>query len=157
MKVKSERQFWSGVMFTVVGAAFTWAATDYSMGSPTRPGPGYFPLILGVLLTALGLWTTISGLVTKSDDGDKIGRTVWRPLLVIVSSITVFGFLLPRLGMAIAAPLLVVMSSFAGTEFRWREVLASAVVLTVFCWLVFVVGLKLIIPMWPTALTVPGI
>jgi len=66
-----------------------------------------------------------------------------------VASITVFGLLLPRAGMFITIPILIVMVSFATTEFRWLGVLIAAAVLTLFAWLVFVVGLKLTIPLWP--------
>ena len=151
MKIKSERQFWSGIMFAVVGMAFTWGATEYSMGTPARPGPGYLPLLLGALLAAIGIWIAITGLTGRQQEEDKIGAIVWRPLLVIVASIVFFGFALPRLGMAVTAPLLIIGSSFASEDMQWKGVLISAIVLTFFSWLVFVIGLKLIIPMWPAA------
>mgnify|MGYP000299459548 CR=1 FL=1 len=53
MKIKSQKDFWSGLMFVVVGIAFSWGATSYSFGSSARPGPGYFPFGLGILLAAL--------------------------------------------------------------------------------------------------------
>ena len=49
MKIKSQRDFWSGLMFVVVGVVFAVGATNYSMGTSARPGAGYFPLMLGVL------------------------------------------------------------------------------------------------------------
>ena len=72
-----------------------------------------------------------------------------KPLLIIVAAITVFRLLLERLGMFITVPVLIIMASFAGDEFSWRGVLASVVVLTIGCWLVFILGLKLTIPLWP--------
>ena len=54
MKIKSERDFWSGLMFLVTGVCFAVGATNYSLGESARPGPGYFPLGLGVLLAILG-------------------------------------------------------------------------------------------------------
>ena len=47
MKIKSQKDFWSGLMFIVVGIGFAWGATNYSFGSSARPGPGYFPFGLG--------------------------------------------------------------------------------------------------------------
>jgi hypothetical protein len=57
MKIKSQKDFFSGLMFLVTGIAFAWGATNYSIGEGARMGPGYFPLMLGVLLgiPALGL------------------------------------------------------------------------------------------------------
>jgi drug/metabolite transporter (DMT)-like permease len=150
LKIKSERDFWSGLMFTVVGVVFAVGATNYSMGSSARPGPGYFPLLLSVILAILGAILLFKSLTIETEGGDPIGKIAWRPLLVIVASITVFGALLPRLGMIATIPILIVMVSFAGDEFRWRGVIVAAVVLTIFSWLIFVAGLKLTIPLWPT-------
>jgi hypothetical protein len=150
LKIKSERDFWSGLMFMVVGIGFAVGATNYSMGTSARPGPGYFPLILSVILAILGAIVLFKSLTIETEGGDKIGHIAWRPLLVIVASITVFAVLLPRLGMIITIPILIVMVSFAGSEFRWRGVLIAAIVLTIFSWLIFVAGLKLTIPLWPS-------
>ena len=149
MKIKSERDFWSGLMFLVVGIGFAWGATIYSFGSSARPGPGYFPFGLGILLAVLGAFVLFKALTIETEDGEPIGHIAWRPLIVIVLTINVFGLLLPRLGMIVSIPILIVMTSFASEEFRWRGVLISAVVLTAFAWLIFIAGLKLTIPLWP--------
>ena len=50
MNIKSQKDFFAGLMFMGVGTAFAWGATTYSIGTGARMGPGYFPLILGILL-----------------------------------------------------------------------------------------------------------
>ena len=149
MKIKSQRDFFSGLMFLVVGVVFAVGATNYSMGGSARPGPGYFPLILSVLMAILGGVVLFKALTIETEGGDPVGAFAWRPLLVIVVAISVFGAALPRLGMIITVPLLIVIVSFAGDEFRWKGVIVNSVVLTAFAWLVFVYGLKLTIPLWP--------
>lgn len=149
MKIKSQRDFFSGLMFLVVGLAFAYGATEYSMGSAARPGPGYFPMILSVIMAILGAVVIFTSLTIEVEGGDPVGEFAWRPLLVIVGSIVLFGALLPRLGMILTTPLLIIAVSFAGQEFKWPGVLISSVVLTVFCWLVFIKGLALTIPLWP--------
>ncbi|MDB6001426.1 MAG: rane protein [Rhizobacter sp.] len=149
MKVKSQTDFWSGLMFIVGGVVFAWGATNYSLGTSARPGPGYFPLGLGVLLAILGCIVTFKALTIESEGGDPIGKIAWRPLLIIIAAITVFGICLPRLGMVITIPILIIMTSFAGDEFGWKGVVVSAVVLTFFSWVIFVWGLNLTIPMKP--------
>lgn len=149
MQIKSQRDFWSGLMFIVVGVVFAVGATNYSMGSSARPGPGYFPLILSVLMAILGGFVLFKSLTIEVEGGDPIGHVAWRPLLVIVAAIAVFGLALPRLGLVITVPILILMTSLAGDEFKWKGVLATAVVLTVGSWAIFVLGLKLVIPMWP--------
>ena len=150
MKIKSQRDFLSGLMFLLVGVGFALGATNYSMGSSARPGAGYFPLILSVIMTILGAVILFKALTIETEGGDPVGDIAWRPLLVIVASITVFGLALPRLGMLVTVPLLIVMVSLAGSEFRWKGVIAASVVLTGFAWFVFVWGLKLTIPLYPS-------
>jgi len=50
----AQKDFWAGLMFIVAGIAFAWGATNYSFGQSARPGPGYFPFGLGLLLAVLG-------------------------------------------------------------------------------------------------------
>jgi hypothetical protein len=150
MKIKSQRDFWSGLMFVLLGLAFAWGSTEYSFGSSARPGPAYFPFGLGVLLAILGSMVLFKALTIESDGGDPIGDIAWKPLLVIVAAIIVFGLALPRLGLVITLPILVTMSSLAGDEFHWRDALINSAVLTVGSWFIFVWGLNLVIPVWPT-------
>lgn len=168
MKIKSERDFWSGMMFLVVGVVFAVGAMNYSMGPAcpaqdpcasslyarfsqlsAHPGAGYFPLGLSILLSLLGAIVLFKALTIESEGGDPVGSFAWRPLLVIVAAIAVFGLMLEPLGLALTVPVLIVISSLAGDEFHLRGVAINAIVLTLFSWLIFVYGLKLTIPLWP--------
>ena len=150
MKIKSERDFWAGLMFLLIGIGFAWGATGYSFGSSARPGPGYFPFGLGVLLAVLGAIVLFKALTIETEDGERIGAWAWRPLLWIIGSVVMFGLALPRLGMIVTLPALVVVSALAGDEFHWGEALINAVLLTVFSWVIFSWGLGLTIPLWPS-------
>jgi hypothetical protein len=152
LKIKSQKDFWSGLMFIVVGIGFAWGATIYSFGVSARPGPGYFPFGLGVLLAVLGAVVLFKALTIEVDGGDPIGNWAWKPLIVIVASVAVFGWALPHLGMIIALPLLVIGSATAGDEFHWKDALINAIVLTIGSWVIFIYGLKLTIPLWPSFL-----
>lgn len=152
MKIKSEKDFWSGVMFIVIGLGFAWGATNYSFGSSARPGPAYFPFGLGILLAVLGAIVLVKALLADTRGGDKIEPWPWKPWIVILGAVVMFGFALPRLGMIVTLPLLIGVASLASGEFRLKEVVINAVVLTLGCWLVFIKGLSLTIPLWPTFL-----
>ncbi len=168
MKIKSERDFWAGLMFIAVGVGFAIGAMNYSMGPAcppqdacatslyarytqlsAHPGAGYFPLGLSVLLTSLGAIVLFTSMTIESIGGDRVGSFAWRPLVVIVVAITVFGFMLEPLGLLLTIPVLIFITSLAGDEFGWKGVLASAIVLTAASWAIFVLGLKLTIPVWP--------
>lgn len=153
MKIKSQRDFWSGLLFVIVGVAFaSGSLIHYSFGSSARPGPGYFPFGLGVLLALLGAAVLFKALTIESEGGQPIGSIAWRPLLIVVGAIMMFGIALPRLGLVITLPLLIIVASLASDEFRWRDAILSSVVLTVGSWAIFVKGLSLVIPVWPTFL-----
>jgi hypothetical protein len=153
LDIKHPRDFWAGLMFLAVGVAFAWGATAYSFGASARPGPGYFPFGLGVLLALLGAVEVFQALAFETDDDTAIGKFAWRPLLTITGAVLLFGLALPTLGMVVALPLLVIVASFAGDEFRWREVLLDSLVLTVGSWVIFNWGLSLTIPLWPAFLS----
>jgi len=149
LKIKSQRDFFSGLMFIAVGVVFAIGATNYSMGSSAKPGAGYFPLILSVLMAILGAIVLFKSLTIETEGGDPIGHIAWRPLIVIVVAIAVFGATINWLGLILAVPILILISSLAGDEFKWLGVVINSIVLTLFSWLIFVVGLKLSIPLWP--------
>ena len=100
-------------------------------------------------MAVLGALILFKALTIETHGGDKVGAIAWRPMLIIVGSMVLFGLLLPRLGMFLALPILVVTSALAGDEFHWGEALINAVVLTAFSWFVFIYGLSLTIPLWP--------
>lgn len=150
MRIRNQRDFWAGAMFLLIGLGFAWGSTNYSFGDPARPGPGYFPFGLGLLLALLGGLEVFKALAFEPDEDGAIGAATWKPLLTIVAAVVVFGAALPTLGLFIALPLLIGISSWAGDEFRWKEVILSSTVLTVGSWAIFDWGLALTIPLWPT-------
>ncbi|HVK31834.1 MAG TPA: tripartite tricarboxylate transporter TctB family protein [Burkholderiaceae bacterium] len=151
MKIKSQRDFASGILFLAIGVAFAVGATTYSFGNSARPGPGYFPLLLGIILALLGAIVLFTSLTIESEGGDPIGALTFKPLLLVLGAVVLFGVTLPYLGLVVAAPLMIVVSCLAGDEFHWGEALILCVVLTLFSWLVFSKGLGLTIPMLPAA------
>jgi len=159
--IKSQKDFFSGLMFAVIGGGFAWGATSYSVGTGARMGPGYFPLLLGILLAVLGCFTIFYSLVEHTEDGDKVGKFVWRPIVYILGANVAFGILLaglpslglPAMGLIIAIFALVVIASKAGDSFKLTEVLLLATVLSIGSYLAFIVLLKLQMPVWPTFIT----
>ncbi len=161
MKIKSQRDFFSGLMFTAIGGAFSWGATTYPVGEGARMGPGYFPLMLGLVLLLLGLVITFQATVVETEDGAPVGKWAWRPLAYIIGANVLFGVLLgglpilklPAMGLVAAIYGLVLVASLAGEHFRLRDVLILATVLAVGSYFAFIVLLKLQMPVWPAFIT----
>jgi hypothetical protein len=124
-------------------------------------GPGYFPLVLGVLLALLGTVITFMAMVVETEDGERIGKWIWRPVGYIVAANLAFGILLgglpsinlPAMGMVIAIFALTLISAKAGTEFKLKEILILAAILVVGSYVTFILLLKLQIQVWPTFIT----
>ena len=158
MKIKSQKDFFSGLMFMWVGAAFAWGATTYSVGTGARMGPGYFPLMLGLLLALIGGVITFKATVVETVDGDKIGHWAWKPLFFILLANVVFGILLaglpslgiPAMGLIVAIYALTFIASLAGKEFNAKAVFVLATVLAAGSYGAFVLALKLQFPVWPS-------
>ena len=161
MNIKSQKDFFSGVVFMAVGGAFAWGATTYTVGNGARMGPGYFPLMLGVLLALLGAVITFKAMVVETESGEKIGKWIWRPVRYIVGANLAFGILLgglpsinlPAMGMVIAIIVLTLIAAKAGTEFKLKEILILAAILVVGSYVTFILLLKLQIQVWPTFIT----
>ncbi|MEJ7929227.1 tripartite tricarboxylate transporter TctB family protein [Ramlibacter sp. AN1015] len=158
MRIKNEKDFVAGLMFTVVGVAFAWGATNYNIGEGARMGPGYFPLLIGVLLAILGLIVAFQGLVVETEDGNPIGSIAWRPLVFIILSNLIFGVALgglpgigiPAMGLIVGIYALTIVAAMAGDQFRWKEVLILATVLAIGSYFAFVYMLSLQFPVWPS-------
>lgn len=157
MNIKSQKDFFSGLMFMVVGVAFAWGATDYTIGTAANMGPGYFPLVLGVLLAALGGIVTFKALVVETVDGDKLGAIAWKPLIFIILANLVFGaflgglprFGLPSMGLIAGIYALTFVACLAGDTFNFKEAFVLATMLAAFSYLAFIKLLKLQFPVWP--------
>ena len=149
MKINNLKDFCAGLMFMLFGVAFTWGATRYSMGTAAKMGPGYFPLILGGLLTVLGVIIFLRSFASKSI-GSPVGRIIFKPGFLVFGSIAAFALLLKTAGLVVSIFAIILISSFASRESRFKDSLISAIVLCVASLAIFVYGLNLQIPVWPT-------
>ena len=158
MKIKSQKDFFSGLMFTVVGLAFALGSLTYNVGTGARMGPGYFPLYLGIVMTAMGLFIVFEALIVETADGEKIGKFAWKPLFFIIAANLSFGILLgglpsiglPAMGLILAIYALVLISSMAGEHFKLVPTLILATILAAGSYVAFIWALKLQMPVWPT-------
>jgi len=161
VKLASQKDFYSGLMFTIVGITFAIGATNFTVGNAARMGPGYFPLLLGIVLTGLGILVTLQSFKSKATDGDPIGRLAWRPLGFIIGANVAFGILLvglptlgvPAFGLIIATYALVLIAGYARPNCSLKESVILATILAVGSYGAFVYALNLQFPVWPAFLT----
>ncbi len=147
MKIKNHRDFWAGLLFVAVGLLFAIGASNHDLGDSREPGTGYFPLLLGLLLIALGCLVNFKALTFETDDGGPIGAIDWRALSLVLVAIVGAGFALPELGMLPTIPLLVLLLALASGRFSLLPWIALSMACAALCWLVFVhlLGLPLVL------------
>jgi len=141
VELRNNQDFFAGLMFVAIGLmAVVISQKNYPMGTSFQMGPGYFPTLLGGVMTALGLWIMVRGLIKS----EKI-EGVWgiRPVALLTLGIIAFGFVMDRFGLVPALFALFFISALAGHEFKFKEVLILAIVMTVASWAVFVYALGL--------------
>ncbi len=161
MNIKSQKDFFAGLLYLVAGGAFALGATNYNVGTGARMGPGYFPLLLGILLAIIGAFVMFKSLTVETQDGDKVGAWAWKPLVFIIAGNVLFGILLgglpsigvPAMGLIVAIFGTTLVVSLAGETFKLKEVLILATILSIGSYAAFVMLLKLQFPVWPTFIT----
>jgi hypothetical protein len=117
-----------------------------AVGTAANMGPGYVPRALawiilgfGVIITAHGLWARFR----------QLPAILPRPLICVLVSLAVFALILPKGGLVLATLGTMACSTFAATDYKWRESVIFAVVITIFTVLLFVNGLGLPLSVWP--------
>lgn len=141
--IRSQKDFYAGLLFILFGAAFMWVAQDYSFGTARRMGPAFFPVILSGILIAIGIVISARGIMVSEEP--MRGFTLKGLVLVIVSTL-LFGFLVRSAGVPIATAVLVAVSAYASQRFNWKPTLVLAIGIAVFCVVVFIYALGLPMP-----------
>jgi putative tricarboxylic transport membrane protein len=141
----NNKRFLAGLMFLAIGAVAIWMAQDYPIGSALRMGPGYFPIVLSGIMILFGIYELVLGIM-KSDPVK--GNWSIRALIVLPLAAVLFGILMEHGGFIPALVVLVFASAAASNEFKFMEVLISAVVLTIGSVGLFIYGLGLPYPLF---------
>jgi hypothetical protein len=135
----------AGLIFIAFGLAFALGAATYDIGTPVRMGPGFFPLVVGGSLAAIG------GLIVLKPmaDGDATVPLApsWRAIILIIGAIAVFGVTVRGLGLVPSVFLTALLATLASRQMRPWLALPFAVGLTLLSVLIFVVGLSLRLPL----------
>jgi len=148
MHIRAPKDFWSGLLFIAIAAAFIGLAQQYKMGDMHRMGPALFPTLVGALLAVLGAVIAVRSFVI---DGPPVPRFHARPLLVSLAAIALFGVVLAYLGLVAAIVVLVLVGAWATGEVRPVQTVLLAALLALFSVAVFVWLLGLPLPLWPNS------
>jgi hypothetical protein len=145
-KIPRPKDFYAGLLFVAFGVFAIIVARNYPLGTAARMGPGYFPRLLGILLIVLGAALSLTALRGR---GPPLPGWKWRPVSVVLLSVVAFGLVLTHAGLVLSTIGLIAVASTASREFRFKESLLSGALLAAMSVGVFVIGLKLQLPIWP--------
>jgi hypothetical protein len=144
-RVRSPQDLGAGAVFLLIGAAGAYFGNDLAFGTASRMGPGYFPVLLGWLIIVVGVIVGFRGLTIE---GPEIEPIQLRPILFVVASILLFGYLIDTIGLALTAIVLTIVAAYARRDARLGEALLLGAGLAVFAVLVFVYALSQPLPAW---------
>ena len=86
------RDLYAGALVALIGAFAIFQGRTYNIGSLGKMGPGFFPVMIGAVLIAVGL--LISAGVEKNegagDDEALLKKPDWRGMACIVCSVVAF-------------------------------------------------------------------
>src|SRR5690606_24798392 len=85
--IRDPKDFWSGVMFLVFGLSAVLIGQDYEMGSAGRMGPGYFPVVLGGMLSLIGLVSVVRSFFHQ---GEGLGRFALKEAFLVLFAVLLF-------------------------------------------------------------------
>ena len=156
MLVRNQKDFAAGLLFAAIGTAFALGAREYSMGTSARMGPGYFPLMLGIILAIIGVVLAVKSFRGEHHEG-RIGAWAIKPLFFVVLANLLFGVLLgglptiglPSMGLMVAIFVLTLVAARAGSEFVLKEAFILGVILAIGSYFLFVKMLSLPFQVWP--------
>ena len=142
--LRSNKDFWAGLVFAGTGAVAMFIARTYPFGTTLRMGPGYFPRVLGGILILFGIYVMVRGL--RRYEQIK-GNWSIRALIVLPLSMVAFGVVMELAGFIPALVVLIFVSAASGREFKFKEVLLLTVLLSVMSVAMFIWGLGLPYPL----------
>jgi putative tricarboxylic transport membrane protein len=141
---------WSGLALSILAAGMICAALGLPYGNVHNPGPGFFPLWLGVILGGMSialLVQTIRGKESERTLRDILEEDVrWGKVLLVLAGLVLYGFLMDYLGFFIVTFLLMALLLRFIEPQPWKIVIGWALSGSVGSYLIFEVWMKLRLP-----------
>lgn len=145
----------SGLLWFAFSILIIIVASSYSVGTWSRPGPGFFPLLCGVVMAFFSCIVFLQAFLTRNRSGAAAGEAFlsdrWRRIALGIALLVGFALFMESLGfMPITFVFLLLVMKFVGAA-KWRTALIEAVLAAGFSWFLFEILLKVPLPQgfWP--------
>jgi hypothetical protein len=140
----------SGFLFIALAAFFGITAFNtLEIGSFQLMGPGLFPIVVSILLAAIGVGVMFTG--RTIDEQPKHLPIPKRAILFVIGAPIVFAMSVRSLGLVAALVLSIAMSVAASHKMTFTKGLLIVIGMTLFCVAVFSYGIGLTAQLfvWP--------
>src|SRR5690606_7266996 len=125
---------------------FALGALRLDLGTAFQMGPGYFPLVLALIMAGLGL-VVMFGAFRTAPSSERMTFALRGPVIV-TTTLMMFGLVVRGLGLLPAIAATTLLASYASRHASLPRGLLLTVGLTAFCVGVFHYGLGLPIPLF---------
>lgn len=147
MQLFRQRDFLAGLVFFGLALMIGWRAVNYRLGTAASMGPGYFPLLLSVLLLILGVAITVQSL-------NRSGTIDWsitdlRSACAVLGSVIFFGLLIQQAGLLVTVIVTSAVCQMGARQLKWRRTIISSLCLSFAAWGLFVWLLQVSMPVFP--------
>lgn len=141
MTIRDPRHLWAGILFVAIGLGAVVQASAYEFGTATEMGPGFFPAMVGGLLSLLGLLAIRRGVA--ADEPVAMGAWPLLPLARVLAGVVAFALLIRPFGLAPALTALILLACSQRLRAHPLEIIAITVILIGVATLVFIHGVQL--------------
>jgi hypothetical protein len=147
--VKNRRDYYAGALMILIGIGGIADGSRYGIGSPTHMGPGFFPVMLGILIAFVGLLIAISAFLSNEPDEETFlpNKPEWVGWACIVASPIMFIVLGTYFGLIPATFGCVFVAALGDRQTTLKQALGLSLVITVVGALIFSVFLKIPFPL----------
>ncbi|KRE17967.1 hypothetical protein ASE63_01900 [Bosea sp. Root381] len=156
LRIRSTQDFAAGLFMLALALLALFLSRDLPTGTLRQLGPGMLPKSFAVICAGLGLLLSANSL---RYNGEKLTGFSWRGVFFVLGAACLFGLTIrgfeigplkvPALGMLVSGPIVVLVSGFAATDVRPKELIIFAAAMTAGCALMFKYALSLPIPLAP--------
>ncbi|CAH1651560.1 tripartite tricarboxylate transporter TctB family protein [Chelatococcus asaccharovorans] len=151
--IVNQKDLGAGLSFLGMAIVYGWVALrELPFGSALAMGPGYFPIVLCMLLGVIGSFLTIRALCAAQRISLS-SRFSWRPVTAICLAVIIFGTFIRELGLFLSVFGTAFICSLASRQFAWKSGVYLAVVLAILCTGIFAYGVRLPLPVIGTWFT----
>jgi uncharacterized membrane protein len=145
-----KKDYYAGGLMTLIGVGSVLEARHYNIGTLFHMGPGFFPIILGVIMTFLGILIAGVAAMAPAVDDDQLimPKAEWRAWGCILAGPILFIFLGNWGGLIPATFACVFVSALGDRESTVKSAAILATGVTVCGVALFSYLLQVSLPMW---------